>query len=1094
MAAQAGGYGISFVRCTFVANEATNGGAIFYSGNSRTNDVFLYTAGIFNIEQVHTYDGSSFASEDYAQIGLSETTADADYLSLAPYAEESTYMLRIDGSSFIHNTASSGVAPASGGALHIDCGTAAISGSTFTTNSVASAGTSFDALNSGGALFATNNCLTADAAHLLTTSVAVLNSTFEANQAFASGAAVAAVNHLYPGSGLQSGTVQLDFVGSAFTDNHGAQLGGALYLDATSLATVSSCNFTSNAATEGGAIYALGGAAQHTFNVSMFTSNAAAVGGAIAGAGTAVLATNACSFVANEAVNGSAIAILMGGALVSSDDVFSSNTASAFGGAVFSTGDATLSSPMMSSNTAPVGAAVFSADALTLSAVAFHNVAKNYGPVSATLPASYALFYSAGVALPLVGATLSFQSGAALNLSLQMFDAYSQSVTFWSDLVADVTCLSCGGSSAVVGNTNAVYFSYSAAFPSLAVSGSVGSTAVLGLKVASPSIPLFGGAGVMINISVTIAPCGLLEVFQNLRCVCAPGTFLNGTSQQCQTCSPGSFSPAAGAVACTVNPPGFASSTQTTFASSVTLSGVSASNFGAGQNTTLTAALASTLAAPASAVVIVAVNSASPSGRHLLQASAAVAFSVATTNATQASSLRSALNATAALAGSLTAALRGSADPVLSAVTGVVAALPAETNLVLAALPCPAGTYLNGLTQSCDECAVGLVTTSTGSTTCTKCPPRFAWLNSSQCSPCPDSSVTSPGNPAQCACSSGYYDTLYGANATAPNCALCPIGGACDTGYVAAAAGWWREDTRSVLFYRCRVDVCVAENITGPLSAQQVPLPPAGRPPENCVMGNTGPLCAVCKVGFALQSGECAPCDPEDAWDSWSQDSKGGLLIGCIIAGLLVLAIAFLQPVWPALERAVDVALQAAADGARRAADACSACFRRCCCRGPPVDEHDAAADTKAAQPPRDASDKSEHNVAATGDKAGAETAVSAASGAAAPMGHHHRTRRIDVNAVEHSLASNAAFAVGNVAAFVAEVDGGAQEEDTGAGGEASGVERQTDFLDRVEEVLLQFKAAMKIFINFFRTTPPCACAACALTRSVVPQRLHPRS
>jgi hypothetical protein len=223
-----------------------------------------------------------------------------------------------------------------------------------------------------------------------------------------------------------------------------------------------------------------------------------------------------------------------------------------------------------------------------------------------------------------------------------------------------------------------------------------------------------------------------------------------------------------------------------------------------------------------------------------------------------------------------------------------------------------------------------------------------------------------------------------------------------------------------------------------------------------------------------MQSGECAPCAAEDAWDSWSQKSKGGLLIGCIVVGLVALAVAFLQPVWPALERAIDAATQAAADGARRAADAGSTCYRRCCCRGPPLDEPAAAAGTKAAS--------------LSHDKAGVLTPVSAAPGAAPGAvlaGHHHHTRRIDVNAVQHSLASNAAFAIGNVAAFVAEVDGGAEEEDTGAGADVSGVERQTDFLDRVEEFLLQFKAAMKIFINFFRTTPALHCTAPALTRGV---------
>ena len=296
---------------------------------------------------------------------------------------------------------------------------------------------------------------------------------------------------------------------------------------------------------------------------------------------------------------------------------------------------------------------------------------------------------------------------------------------------------------------------------------------------------------------------------------------------------------------------------------------------------------------------------------------------------------------------------------------------------------------------------------------------------------------------------------------------------------MAAAPGWWREDTRSVLFYRCRVDVCVAENITGPLSAQQRPLPPAGQPSANCVEGNTGPLCAVCKDGFAMQSGECAPCNPEDAWDSWKQKSKAGLLVGCIIAGTFVLALAFLLPVWPALERGVNTATEAATKVAGRTADAGSACFRRCCCRGAPaVDKQPPAKTTEAAQdaaPPQTVSITQE----AASSPADADAPKASLTSSVSQLGHHHRTRRIDTEAVNHSLAANAAFALGNVAAFAAQVDGGVEEEDTGVGGQ-SGVECQTDFLDRLEEFFMQFKAAMKVFVNFFRT---CICAYAACVR-----------
>ena len=1041
VAAQAGGYGISFDHCTFVGNSATNGGAMFYSGNSVTNDMFLFNQGIFNKSQVKAYnpakDAFDYGLLDYAQLG--DSSFAEDYLSLAPYAEETTYLLRIDSCAFSNNSATSGTAAATGGALQVDCGTAVISGSLFSANSIASTGTSYDALNSGGAVFATNDCLTADAANLLTTNVTVLNSTFVLNHASASGAAVSAMNHVYPGSGLQAGTIELVFVDSSFDTNVGTQLGGALYLDVTSHATLLRCNLTANGAVQGGAVYALGGAAQHTFSNSTFTSNVASMGGAVAAAGTAVLATNGCAYVANEAVNGSGVTVLTGAALYSNGDVYSRNAASLYGGAVFSTGNATLSGPTLSNNTAAVGAALFSAAAVQLlpSAVALGNGARNYGPVRATLPASYALFHSAGVALPLVGAVLSFQSGAALNFSLQMFDSYAQSVFFWPDLAVDVSCLSCELSS-VIGTTNAAYFSRSAAFSSLAVSGSVGSTAVLGLKVVSPSIPLFGAAGVTVNISVTIAPCAPLEVFQNLRCICAPGTFLNGTSQQCQTCSPGSYSPAAGAVACTVNPPGFASSTQTTFASSVTLAGVSAARFGASQNATLTASIAATLGVPLSAIAIAAVTapSATPAGRHLLQSSfySSIAFSVSTSNGTQTSSLRSALNASAAFSGALTASLRSCADPVLSVVTGVVAAPPAETALVLAALPCPAGTFLNGFTQTCDQCQVGLVTTSTGSIACSRCPPRFAWASSSLCVSCPSNSVTSPNDVARCACELGFYDSRFGANLTAPVCLPCPMGGVCTSGYVGAADGYWRESTLSAFFYRCREGNCVEELVAGPLShpsakgtARRSLLQLTGNAyvPANCAHGNAGPLCALCLPGYSLQSGVCAPCDPKDAFDNWSSGSKGGLLVGCAVAGVIIIAFGLFQPLSPGLERIAEAGVAKA----HSTKDALFACVTCACCRSKPATKTTADAAARAPQ--------------------SSETVVVA-------------TARDE--AVNHALSSNAAFGLGMA---MAAADSGDDAESSGGDSEGGGaVEAALDFQDELEELLEKLQRYAKIVVK----------------------------
>ena len=240
---------------------------------------------------------------------------------------------------------------------------------------------------------------------------------------------------------------------------------------------------------------------------------------------------------------------------------------------------------------------------------------------------------------------------------------------------------------------------------------------------------------------------------------------------------------------------------------------------------------------------------------------------------------------------------------------------------MLAALPCPVGSFLNGVTQQCDQCAVGLVTTSTGSIACVKCPPHFAWASSSLCVSCPANSVTSPNDAAQCACDFGYYDSLFGANLTAPVCLPCPLGGVCTSGFVGAADGFWRETSRSHIFYPCRVGNCLEEAVIGPLN----PAPPNGtapRPlpqlvvnaaaPTNCARGNDGPLCGSCLPGYSLQSGVCAPCDPKDAFANWSSGSQAGLLIGCATVGVIVLTFGLFQPLSPGLERTSAAAIAAA--------------------------------------------------------------------------------------------------------------------------------------------------------------------------------------
>jgi hypothetical protein len=241
------------------------------------------------------------------------------------------------------------------------------------------------------------------------------------------------------------------------------------------------------------------------------------------------------------------------------------------------------------------------------------------------------------------------------------------------------------------------------------------------------------------------------------------------------------------------------------------------------------------------------------------------------------------------------------------------------------------------VSQQCVACVFGLVSTSTGATSCTACPPRYAWLNASLCEPCPTNSITNPNSPAACACTGGYYDTLFGSAPASPVCDVCPIGGACTSGYVAAAEGYWRENNVSDVLFKCREGNCMEEEVYGPLSANVSSAVVAARRHQasantstaqcpyssldtfsNCAEGNCGPLCAICKPGYALQSGKCAPCDPSSAWDAWRPGDKAALLACCCVFAIVVVLIAFFQPIIPSLETAVGNAAESARAAAQR--------------------------------------------------------------------------------------------------------------------------------------------------------------------------------
>ena len=325
---------------------------------------------------------------------------------------------------------------------------------------------------------------------------------------------------------------------------------------------------------------------------------------------------------------------------------------------------------------------------------------------------------------------------------------------------------------------------------------------------------------------------------------------------------------------------------------------------------------------------------------------------------------------------------------------------------------------------------------------------------------CGDNSIfTADGG---CACKPGFYDTLFGVGAASPTCKACPLGGACTTGTVGAAAGYWRETTASADFYKCREGLCVEEIVSGPLGsnapAADAPAPSGRRRhrrqllqlnvtvPQNCVEGNGGPLCALCIPGYSLQSGVCAPCDPKDAFDNWSQGSKGGLLIGCIIAGLIILAFALFQPIVPALERSATAMTEAAGSATERL----KACITCACCRSKPREPIPAASTEGAAA----------HHNGANGkhDKEAKK--------------HNGTVAEAREQAMDHIVSSNAAFAMGGFASALAGDDGGDEDDGEGSnsgGGFDEGIAEHLDFMDELEEKLEKLQKISKIIVKCAR-------------------------
>lgn len=186
--------------------------------------------------------------------------------------------------------------------------------------------------------------------------------------------------------------------------------------------------------------------------------------------------------------------------------------------------------------------------------------------------------------------------------------------------------------------------------------------------------------------------------------------------------------------------------------------------------------------------------------------------------------------------------------------------------------PLPAGTFLNSTTLTCEACPAGSIA-SASQTQCFQCPPN-EYASNNTCVPCPFGpdwlarSSAGSGSLLQCLCDYGHYPSpLPTANSSTFTCMQCPVGALCDSNvWLAPLAleGYWRPNSSALEFYECEPDRCEAETIETQFA--------------NCREGLDGPVCSICKPGYAMVSDNCIPCSANQAYTAWPRSRLYGFM------------------------------------------------------------------------------------------------------------------------------------------------------------------------------------------------------------------------
>jgi len=863
------GFRIGLLNCTFKGNSAHQGGALFVDGRTLVPKL---------VTEVQTTTTST--SGDYA---TSEQVTDFNAAS-GNLAFLTGYGTFISNTQFLDNMAVGGFF-SSGGAIFLTCAQMNISRSLFVGNSVPDpAPPGQPGVSAGGAILATNDCSNHYSSLPIVTPLFIAETDFIANAASYFGSAIALAQNgrfrLSPFPSHDSG-IALSATSCTFSANGNGSslLGGAVFSEANATASFTNCAFCNNHAQRGGAAF-LGLGSTADFSGSNFSSNMATLGGCVYESSGSRLSLSTVA-----------------------TNHFSANIATI--GAVLYT-EAVLGSLAVSS--VAVGVLVNLSGSPWI--LGSNNVPQNYGQAVAHAPTSYTILANG---MP-VGATVLARSGVGLGISVVLTDAYNQTVLFWQDLTVKAACAA--SPTSLSGTLEASYALGSASLSTLALSGSILQSFNLSLTLASSTLPLFSPA-LVVSLTVIIAPCDAGETFDaaSLKCLCSGGMFKNssGFCQQCMpgsysptfgsvgclSCSPGSisnanftgcslcsvgeyqsgevctrcptgtFSPSPGAATCLSNPPGQVSVTVTTATTSLLLYNVSVWALGAGQYSVLKQALASLLNLSGSSVTIS--NPIPRSAMRMLLISTGLTVAVTSTDNATAAAMLTTLSNASYFASQLTATLQLSMDASLSVISGAAVTLP-TTSTAFSTQPCAAGTFLNSTTLVCEACAAGSISPAS-QTQCFQCLANSYAANNS-CLSCPSGldwvSRSSAGSSSllQCLCDYGRFPSpLPTSNSSNFTCTQCPVGALCDSNkWLAPLAleGFWRPNSSELEFYECDPDRCEAETVATQFA--------------NCREGRDGPVCSICKAGYAMVSDNCILCSANQAYTSWPRTRLYGFM------------------------------------------------------------------------------------------------------------------------------------------------------------------------------------------------------------------------